>query len=102
VSYAAMPVLDGINASLARGAMTAIIGPNGAGKSTLLKAALGLSPPQAARHWPLVKPVAKPCPASPMSRNARRWIGISRPGLIDVVLMGMYRRTGLLGRIGPA
>ena len=34
--------LDGIDADLERGRVTAILGPNGAGKSTLLKAMLGL------------------------------------------------------------
>lgn len=37
-------VLDGVNARLRPGRVTAILGPNGAGKSTLLKAAAALVP----------------------------------------------------------
>ncbi|MCB9497767.1 MAG: ABC transporter ATP-binding protein [Fibrobacteria bacterium] len=35
-------LLDGIDAVLTRGSITAVLGPNGAGKSTLLKALVGL------------------------------------------------------------
>ncbi|AWB84428.1 ABC transporter ATP-binding protein [Corynebacterium liangguodongii] len=38
VGYAAEPVIDGIDLTLAEGRITALIGPNGCGKSTLLKA----------------------------------------------------------------
>lgn len=38
VSYDKKPVLEGINASIRPGRITAIIGPSGCGKSTLLKA----------------------------------------------------------------
>jgi Cu-processing system ATP-binding protein len=40
-------VLDGVDAVIARGRVTAVIGPNGAGKSTLLKSILGLVQPDA-------------------------------------------------------
>lgn len=40
-------VLDGIDASIARGRVTALVGPNAAGKSTLLKCLLGLVRPDA-------------------------------------------------------
>ncbi len=40
-------VLDALDATVARGRVTALIGPNGAGKSTLLKAILGLVRPDA-------------------------------------------------------
>lgn len=41
VSYQLAPVLEQVDATFPRGALSAIVGPNGAGKSTLLKAALG-------------------------------------------------------------
>ncbi len=44
VSYGPTVALEGINADLHPGRMTALIGPNGSGKSTLLKALLGLVP----------------------------------------------------------
>jgi Cu-processing system ATP-binding protein len=41
--YGALPVLQGVSVTLARGRVTAILGPNGAGKTTLIKAILGLT-----------------------------------------------------------
>lgn len=40
--YGQMAVLNGITASIRRGAITTVIGPNGAGKSTLFKTVFGL------------------------------------------------------------
>ncbi len=40
--YGRLPVLHGLDVTVARGAMVAIIGPNGAGKSTLAKAIMRL------------------------------------------------------------
>lgn len=39
------PVLHGVSATFARGALSVVIGPNGAGKSTLLKCCAGLIEP---------------------------------------------------------
>ncbi len=39
-----MTILNGITASVRRGAITTVIGPNGAGKSTMFKAVFGLLP----------------------------------------------------------
>lgn len=44
VTLGGRPVLDALDATLARGRVTAVLGPNGAGKSTLLKAAAALVP----------------------------------------------------------
>ena len=43
--FGALPVLQGIDLALARGAVTAVLGPNGAGKTTLIKSVLGLTRP---------------------------------------------------------
>ena len=42
--YGKMTILNGISASIRRGAITTVIGPNGAGKSTMFKTAFGLLP----------------------------------------------------------
>lgn len=44
-SFAAFPVLTGIDLSFRRGEVTAVVGPNGAGKTTLIKCLLGLVTP---------------------------------------------------------
>ena len=99
--YRETSALEGVSASLPRSTMTAIIGPNGAGKSTLLKAMLGL---EAATGQALVfgRPVAEVMDriAYVPQRAVVDWGFPVR--VIDVVLMGTYRQTGLWGRITPA
>ena len=46
-SYGPVPVLSGINLSVARGDVIGLIGPSGSGKSTILRALTGLTPPKA-------------------------------------------------------
>ncbi len=46
VTLGGVPILEHIDAAIARGHTTAIIGPNGAGKTTLLQAILGVIPYQ--------------------------------------------------------
>lgn len=100
VSYDGALALDGATLSVPRGTMTGIVGPNGAGKSTLLKAILGL---ETATGTALVfgQPVAKVMAriAYVPQRAAVDWGFPVR--VIDVVLMGTYRQTGLLGRLTP-
>ena len=40
--YGRMTILNGLSATIRRGAITTVIGPNGAGKSTLFKTVFGL------------------------------------------------------------
>jgi branched-chain amino acid transport system ATP-binding protein len=47
--YGKMTILNGVTASIRRGAITTVIGPNGAGKSTMFKAIFGLLPVRAGR-----------------------------------------------------
>ncbi len=101
VRYDGAMALDSAEMQVPRGTMTAIVGPNGAGKSTLLKAILGLEPATGeARAFG--QPVAQAMPriAYVPQRAAVDWSFPVR--VIDVVLMGTYRETGLLGRITPA
>jgi len=101
VSYGAALAVEDVTARFPAGTMTAIIGPNGAGKSTLLKAALGLIPTVQGEVRAFGQPVAKAMPriAYVPQRAAVDWDFPAR--VIDVVQMGLYRRTGLLGRITP-
>lgn len=49
VRYGPVPAVDGVDFSIARGAVTTIVGSNGAGKSTIMKALTGLMKPAAGR-----------------------------------------------------
>jgi manganese/zinc/iron transport system ATP- binding protein len=99
VSYGQKPAVFSVDMTVQAGAMTAIIGPNGVGKSTLLKAALGI-----------VKPLSGQVQVFGRSLETQRarisyvpqrasvdWDFPTR--VIDVVLMGLYRELGLLGRV---
>ncbi len=44
VSYGGAPIVDGVDAELRPGAVTALIGPNGSGKTTLLRGMCRLAP----------------------------------------------------------
>ncbi len=99
VAYAQAPAITAVDADFAAGAMTAIIGPNGAGKSTLLRATLGLVPRQAGEVAIFGEPLdrARGRIAYVPQRASVDWDFPTR--VIDVVLMGMYRQFGLLGRV---
>lgn len=99
VSYGQKPAVFSVDMTVQPGAMTAIIGPNGAGKSTLLKAALGLLDPLAGQTTVFGKPVAQSRDriAYVPQRASVDWDFPTR--VIDVVLMGLYRQLGLLGRV---
>lgn len=99
VSYGEKPAVFSVDATFPAEAMTAIIGPNGAGKSTLLKAALGVIPRLSGDVAVFGQPID-------VSRNRiayvpqRASVDWDFPTtVIDVVLMGLYRKVGLLGRL---
>lgn len=98
VRYGEGLALESATGTIAQGAMTAIIGPNGAGKSTLLKAALGLVPCTGQALFfgqPLAAVRARV--AYVPQRASVDWDFPVR--VIDVVLQGLYRDLGLLGRL---
>ncbi|MEM6758127.1 MAG: metal ABC transporter ATP-binding protein [Pseudomonadota bacterium] len=99
VSYHQTPALFSVDVTVRAGALTAIVGPNGAGKSTLLKAALGVVSPLAGSVTVFGKPLdqMRDRIAYVPQRASVDWDFPTR--VIDVVLMGMYRRLGLLGRV---
>lgn len=98
VSYGGKPVVFSVDMSVPKGAMMAIIGPNGAGKSTTLKAILGVIRPLSGQVALFGKPLneVRRKVAYVPQRASVDWDFPTR--VIDVVLMGMYRQVGLLGR----
>jgi manganese/zinc/iron transport system ATP- binding protein len=102
VRYADTLAVDGVTASFPLGALTAIVGPNGAGKSTLMKAALGLVAAQsgAARFFGGTLDDMRADVAYMPQRASVDWDFPVR--VIDVVLMGMQRKLGLLRPVSRA
>lgn len=99
VSYGEKPAVFSVDATFLPGSMTAIIGPNGAGKSTLLKAALGIVDPLSGQVT---------CWGRPLGSQRHRIAYVPQrasvdwdfpTNVLDVVLMGLYRDLGLLGRV---
>lgn len=99
VSYGQTPAVFSVDMTLRAGAMTAIVGPNGAGKSTLLKAALDVITPLAGSVTVFGQPMARMRDriAYVPQRASVDWDFPVR--VVDVVMMGMYRKLGLLGRV---
>ena len=99
VSYGERPAVFSVDATLATASMTAIIGPNGAGKSTLVKAALGVIPRLSGDVTVFGRPMdeARDRIAYVPQRASVDWDFPT--AVIDVVLMGLYRKVGLLGRL---
>ena len=102
VSYGEKPVVFSMDATFEVGTMTAVIGPNGAGKSTLLKAALGILTPLSGKITCFGKPLSKQLKriAYVPQRAGIDWDFPAPVG--DVVMMGLYRNLGLIGRIGAS
>lgn len=99
VSYNQKPAVFSVDMTVQAGSMTAIIGPNGAGKSTLLKAALGIVRPVSGQVTVFGRPLEKQRAriAYVPQRASVDWDFPTR--VIDVVLMGLSRELGLLGRV---
>ncbi len=99
VSYAEKPAVFSVDALFPAGAMSAIIGPNGAGKSTFLKAALGLIPSVSGQVtvFGQTVPVARDRIAYVPQRASVDWDFPTT--VLDVVLMGRYRKLGLFRRV---
>lgn len=99
VSYGETPAVFSVDAAFPAKTMTAIIGPNGAGKSTLLKAALGVIPRLSGEVTVFGQPIetARDRIAYVPQRASVDW---DFPTTVqDVVMMGLYRKVGLLGRL---
>lgn len=99
VGYGGAPAVFSVDMTVPAASMTAIVGPNGAGKSTLLKAALGVIPALSGIVTVYGKPLARQRGriAYVPQRASVDW---DFPTVVlDVVLMGLYRDLGLLGRV---
>jgi manganese/iron transport system ATP-binding protein len=100
VAYGSRRALEDVSGQVLPGQSVALIGPNGAGKSTLIKAVLGLVPLERGRIEVLGR----------APERARRDVGyVTQVDALDaefpvsvlqVVLMGRYRRLGWLRRPG--
>ena len=99
VSYGDKPAVFSVDATFPAVTMSAIIGPNGAGKSTLLKAALGVVPRLSGEVFLFGRPIerARERIAYVPQRASVDWDFPTT--VMDVVLMGLYRKVGLLGRL---
>ncbi|MEM8852531.1 MAG: metal ABC transporter ATP-binding protein [Pseudomonadota bacterium] len=99
VSYGEKPAVFSVDATFAEGALTAIIGPNGAGKSTFLKASLGIIPRLSGEVTVFGEPLhkARRRIAYVPQRASVDWDFPT--SVLDVVLMGLYRETGLMARL---
>jgi manganese/zinc/iron transport system ATP- binding protein len=101
VSYATEVALWNVSLQIPQGSVCAIVGPNGAGKTTLLKALLNLITPISGTMEFFGSPYA-----AYQDRIAyvpqRRTVDWDFPvSVLDVVLMGAYRRLGWFRRPGP-
>ena len=99
VSYGEKPAVFSVDATFPSDAMSAIIGPNGAGKSTFLKAVLGVIPCLSGDVTVFGRQIdeARARIAYVPQRATVDWDFPTT--VIDVVLMGLYRKVGLLGWI---
>lgn len=90
------PVLWNAHGTITRGTMTAIVGSNGAGKSTLMKTMVGLVPPLAGSIHVEGVPFHTLDFAYVPQRSTIDWDFPLH--VIDVVIMGCYKRLGWLKR----
>lgn len=98
VTYGEKPAVFSVDATFEARKMTAIVGPNGAGKSTFLKASLGILPKVSGDVRIFGKPVkaARDRIAYVPQRASVDWDFPTT--VMDVVMMGLYARVGLLKR----
>ena len=96
LGYDRHPAVHHLDGAVARGALMAVVGPNGAGKSTLFKGIVGMLPPLAGRI-DLGGLKHRDIAYLPQAAELDRSFPID---VYDLVAMGLWRQTGLFGRIG--
>ncbi|MGQ0677068.1 MAG: metal ABC transporter ATP-binding protein [Rhodospirillales bacterium] len=95
VAYDRHPAIHHVSGEFAPGSLTAVCGPNGAGKSTMLKAIVGLLRPAEGRVE-LTGVKRQDIAYLPQQADIDRGFPIS---VLDVVLIGYWRRVGPLGGV---
>jgi manganese/zinc/iron transport system ATP- binding protein len=102
VAYGERPAVFSVDADLPAGEMTAVVGPNGAGKSSFLKGVMGIAPKLAGSVEFFGQPLnkARDRVAYVPQRASVDWEFPAR--VIDVAMMGLYRRKGLFRLFGRA
>jgi manganese/zinc/iron transport system ATP- binding protein len=100
VAYGATPAVLSVDADLPAGEMTAVVGPNGAGKSSFLKGVMGVAPVLSGEVLFFGAPLARMRDrvAYVPQRASVDWEFPAR--VIDVAMMGLYRRKGLFRLFG--
>jgi zinc/manganese transport system ATP-binding protein len=96
LGYDRHPAVHHLDGAIAAGSLTAIVGPNGAGKSTLFKGIVGVIKPLAGRidrNGLDVRQIAY----LPQIAEIDRSFPIN---VYDMVSMGLWRSSGLIGGIG--
>lgn len=98
LGYDRRPAVNGLDARIAEGSLTAIVGPNGAGKSTLLKGLTGSLPPMAGAvaFGGLSR---EDIAYLPQQSEIDRSFPLS---VLDLVSMGLWHRIGLFGSLRAA
>ncbi|AXK39980.1 metal ABC transporter ATP-binding protein [Crenobacter cavernae] len=97
VSYQRHPAVHHVSGAFAEGDATAIFGPNGAGKSTLLKAMVGALRPDSGRA--VMSYRRADIAYLPQQSEIDRSLPIN---VEDLVLSGLWHRTGPFGGVGRA
>jgi manganese/zinc/iron transport system ATP- binding protein len=94
VAYQRKPVLWEISLDIPAGSLVGLVGPNGAGKSTLIKAMMGLVPKVSGEIFLDAKTMEdqRGRVAYVPQRESVDWDFPA--SVLDVVLMGMYRKIG--------
>ncbi|HUI96304.1 MAG TPA: zinc ABC transporter ATP-binding protein AztA [Xanthobacteraceae bacterium] len=96
LGYDRHPAVHHLDGAVLRGALMAVVGPNGAGKSTLFKGIMGALAPLSGRI-DLCGLKTRDIAYLPQAADLDRTFPIS---VYDLVAMGLWRQTGLFGRIG--
>jgi len=102
VSYHRKPVLWDIDFELPKGKLIGIVGPNGSGKTTLLKTIMGLMTPDSGYVSLFGKPLdeVRERVSYVPQRESVDWDFPAN--VMDVVLMGRYRKGNIFKRISKA
>ena len=96
VAYASRLALDHVDVVIPRASSTALVGANGSGKTTFLHILAGLKMPSSGR----LRVAGDPSVAYVLQRTGgAHWLPLT---VAEVLRMGAYGRTGLMGRLKPS